>query len=253
MLKPNILRKKVLDLVYKKKSGHIGGSFSIAELICTLYNNYNIGETDKLILSKGHSVPIVYAALHELGLISDDDLDKFREIDSPLQGHPDKNRLKHLHATTGSLGQGLSISVGHALAKKHKKLDGTVFCILGDGEIQEGQVWEAFLSGCKFNLDNLVCFIDWNKAQSEGLASDVMPMYENLTEKISSFGWHSVLINGHNIYDIKSSIDNRVKDKPTCIVLDTVKGKGVSFMEEPKWHSKCPTEEEYNKATTELL
>ena len=159
-INPNILRKHVLDMVYEKQSGHIGGSFSLAEIIAYLYENFSLVENnkDKLILSKGHAVPILYAALYELGLI--ETLENFREVNSPLQGHPDKQRLSHIHATTGALGQGLSIAIGHALASKMKKTKNKIFCILGDGELQEGQIWEAFMLSPKYELDNLICIID---------------------------------------------------------------------------------------------
>ena len=167
-INPNKLRKHVLDMVYNKQSGHIGGCFSIAEVITYLYNNYDLinDSKDKLILSKGHAVPIIYAALYELGLLKT--LENFREINSPLQGHPDKQRLKYMHATTGALGQGLSISIGHALSYKLQEKNNKVFCILGDGELQEGQIWEAFMLAPKYKLDNLVCFVDYNKAQNDG-------------------------------------------------------------------------------------
>jgi len=251
MLDPNILRIKVLDMVYEKQSGHIGGSFSIAELISVLYNDYDINGNDKLILSKGHAVPIIYAALHELGKISDEDLKLFREIDSPLQGHPDKLRLPVLDATTGSLGQGLSISIGHALAKKIKDEDGNVFCILGDGEIQEGQIWEALMYAPKENLNNLICFIDYNGGQSEGSPDDIMPIYKNLYEKISSFGWQCQETDGHNQRLLRYAIKTPT-DRPKCIILNTVKGKGVSFIEEGRWHSSIPNEEQYTLALEEL-
>ena len=224
MINPNILRKKVLDMVYEKKSGHIGGSFSMAELTSVLYNDYDIGNLDKFILSKGHAVPIVYAILHELGRISDEDLSLFREIDSPLQGHPDKLRLSEMDATTGSLGQGLSIAIGHALGKQLRGEDGKVFCLLGDGEMQEGQVWESLMYVPKTDLKNLVCLIDWNKGQNDGWSKDF-----SLSTKLA----------------VES-------DKPRCIILNTMKGKGVSFMEDPSWHAKVPTEEQYEQAIKEL-
>jgi transketolase len=251
MLDPNILRIKVLEMVYEKQSGHIGGSFSIAELITVLYNDYDINGKDKLILSKGHAVPIIYAALHELGKISDADLKLFREIDSPLQGHPDKLRLPLLDATTGSLGQGLSISIGHALAKKIKKEEGFVFCILGDGEIQEGQIWEALMYAPKENLNNLICFIDYNGGQSEGSPDDIMPIYKNLYEKISSFGWHCQETDGHDQRLLRYALKTPT-DRPKCIILNTIKGKGVSFIEEGRWHSSIPNEEQYTLALEEL-
>ena len=252
-LKPNNLRNHILDMVYNKKSGHIGGSFSLCEIISYLYLNYDLINKDKLILSKGHAVPVIYAVLYELGYL--ENLDSFREIDSELQGHPDKNRLKYLHASTGSLGQGLSIAIGHALASKLKKIDNKIFCIVGDGEIQEGQIWEAFMFAPKYKLNNLICLIDHNKIQSEGFIKDILNL-QNLQDKIKSFGWDVLNINGHDYKEIKSASNYINKDYfklPVCIILNTIKGKGVSFMENNnEWHSKIPSEEEYNLAKKEL-
>lgn len=253
-IKPNNLRKHVLNMVYKKQSGHIGGSFSLAEVIAYLYENYNLTSgKDKLILSKGHAVPILYAVLYELGLLKS--LKDFREVDSCLQGHPDKQRLSYMHATTGALGQGLSIGIGHALAYKmqhSENINNKVFCILGDGEIQEGQVWEAFMLAPKYKLDNLICFVDYNKAQNDGFVKDILDIGD-LSCKIESFGWNVVTINGHDTESIENSLKNlKSNAKPFCIILDTVKGKGVSFMETPDWHAKVPSEEEYTKALKEL-
>jgi len=252
-LKPNNLRNHILDMVYNKKSGHIGGSFSLCEIISYLYLNYDLINKDKLILSKGHAVPVIYAVLYELGYL--ENLDSFREIDSELQGHPDKNRLKYLHASTGSLGQGLSIAIGHALASKLKKIDNKIFCIVGDGEIQEGQIWEAFMFAPKYKLNNLICLIDHNKIQSEGFIKDILNL-QNLQDKIKSFGWDVLNINGHDYKEIKNALNYINKDYfklPVCIILNTIKGKGVSFMENNnEWHSKIPSEEEYNLAKKEL-
>ena len=253
-INPNVLRKKVIDMVRDKQSGHIGGAFSMAELTSVLYTDYDIGGKDKLILSKGHAVPIIYAVLHELGKISDEELSLFREIDSPLQGHPDKLRLPLLDATTGSLGQGLSIAIGHSLGKNLKGEDGTVFCVLGDGELQEGQVWESLMYYPKTELRNLICIIDWNKGQNDGYSKDVSIMYDNLQERISSFGWDTRLINGHSMADIRNNLPVKTSwlENPLCLILDTIKGKGVSFMEHPDWHCKVPTDEEYEIAMKEL-
>ena len=251
-INPNKLRKHVLDMVYAKQSGHIGGSFSIAEIVSYLYSNYNLIEPlkDKLILSKGHAVPILYAALYELGIINT--LDNFREVNSPLQGHPDKVRFPYMHATTGALGQGLSISIGHALACKAKNLPNSIFCILGDGEMQEGQIWEAFMLAPKYKLNNLVCFIDSNKSQNDGYVTDILDMGD-LSKKIESFGWNVHDIDGHNLDQIHSSLDNLHKGKkPICIILNTIKGKGIPFMEQPEWHAKAPNQEEYIKSLKEL-
>ena len=251
-INPNILRKKVIDMVVAKQSGHIGGAFSMAELTSVLYEDYEIGGKDKLILSKGHAVPIIYAVLHETGQISDEDLNLFREIDSPLQGHPDKLRLPLMDATTGSLGQGLSIAIGHSLGKKLKNEDGTIFCVLGDGELQEGQVWEALMHYPKTKMNNMICIIDWNKGQNDGYTKDFSIMYDNLEERVSSFGWTTKVIDGHDMGAIRKSFEEVEVDKPLCVILDTVKGKGVSFMEHPSWHCKVPTEEEYEIAMKEL-
>jgi len=253
-INPNVLRKKVIDMVVAKKSGHIGGAFSMAELTSVLYEDYDIGGKDKLILSKGHAVPIIYAVLHELGQISDEDLDLFREIDSPLQGHPDKVRLPVMDATTGSLGQGLSIAIGHSLGKNLRSEGGTVFCVLGDGELQEGQNWEALMYYPKTELKNLICIVDWNKGQNDGYSKDFSIMYDNLQERISSFGWDTRVIDGHDMKSIRDalSLNKYESPMPLCIILDTIKGKGVSFMEHPSWHCKVPTDDEYKIAMKEL-
>lgn len=254
-ISPNELRRKVLEMVYNKKSGHIGGSFSLAELVAVLYSDYDIGGMDRLILSKGHSVPIIFSVLHELGKLSDEELNTFREVNSRLQGHPDKVRLPLMDATTGSLGQGLSIAAGHALAKNLKKENGTIFCILGDGELGEGQIWEALMLFPKFKLTNLICIVDWNKIQSDGFCKDFVPMYDNLEERISSFGWDCSVVDGHNMKTIRTYINGAHLNTtvPVCLILNTVKGKGVSFMEnDPSWHSRVPTDEEYRKALKEL-
>jgi transketolase len=245
-INPNMLRKHILKMVYDKKSGHIGGSFSICEIITYLYSNYDLIHKDKLTLSKGHAVPAIYAVLHELGLIKS--LDSVREIGSPLQGHPDKNMLKYIHATTGSLGQGLSIAIGHALASKLKKINNKVFCIVGDGEMQEGQIWEALMLAPVYNLDNLVCFIDKNKMQNDGKLLGSM-LFE---EKIEPLGWDIREIDGHNIPEIQRIL-NQKQNVPLCVILNTIKGKGVSFMENDNfWHAGVPTQEQYDRAMSEL-
>ena len=251
-INPNVLRKKVIDMVRDKQSGHIGGAFSMAELTSVLYEDFDIGGEDKLILSKGHAVPIIYAVLHEMGKISDKDLDLFREIDSPLQGHPDKLRLPEMDATTGSLGQGLSIAIGHSLGKKLRNEPGTIFCVLGDGELREGQVWEGLMYYPKTGMKNMICIVDWNKGQNDGYSKDFSIMYDNLQERISSFGWDTKMVDGHDMKSIRDSFNDMDGDKPLCIILDTIKGKGVSFMENPAWHCKVPTDEEYEIAMKEL-
>ena len=226
-LSANKLRQHVLKMVYEKQSGHIGGSFSLAEIVAYLYSNYDIASskigTSKLILSKGHAVPVLYAALYELGILDDSNMALFREIDSPLQGHPDKLRLPYMHATTGSLGQGLSIAIGHALAMKLKKLEKNCFCIIGDGEMQEGQIWEAFMLAPKFKLDNLVCFIDSNKSQNDGLVKDILSL-DPVINKIESFNWECLEIDGNSLEEIDRVMKNlKSNSKPKCIILNTIK------------------------------
>ena len=254
-INPNDLRKIVLNMVYTKKSGHIGGSFSIAELISLLYSEYDLANENRknrLILSKAHAVPILYAVLNILGKITGEELKTFREINSRLQGHCDKNRLSLLDATAGSLGQGLSIAIGHSLGKLLKKETGDIFCVLGDGELNEGGIWESLMYYPKTKLTNLVCVVDWNKIQSEDYVKNIIPMYDNLEERISSFGWNCRTIDGHNIDAIKTELSLE-RTIPLCLILNTIKGKGVSFMEnDVSWHSRIPTEEEYRKAMEEL-
>ena len=250
MIQPNKLRRRVLDMLYDKQSGHIGGSFSLAEIIAYLYSNYDFVSPsgDKIILSKGHSVPILYAVLHEMGLLTDDDMKTFRECDSRLQGHPDKLRLPLMHATTGSLGQGISIAIGHALAMKNSP--NHVFCILGDGEMQEGQIWEALMFAPPRLLSNLTCFVDRNGGQGDGYTKETLDLGD-LKAKVQSFGWEVYEIDGHDLSTIEETVK---KSSNTCkfVILNTVKGKGVSFMEHPSWHSKNPTKDEYEKAIGEL-
>ena len=251
-LDPNVLRKHILEMIKNANSGHIGGSFSIAEVVAYLYSNYDLlsDKGDKLILSKGHAVPAIYAALYELGAINKEDFSKFRKIDSPLQGHPDKVRLKYMHATTGALGQGLSIAIGHAIAMKIKDSDKKIFCIVGDGELQEGQIWEALMLAPKYNLNNLYCIVDYNKAQNDGLVKDILDL-EPLDEKIRSFGWEVHKFDGNDMTQIESHF-NMSPTKPCCFIMDTRKGCGVSFMESAEWHAKAPNQEEYEKAVLEL-
>ena len=187
-----------------------------------------------------------------MGEITDEELDLFREIDSPLQGHPDKERLPILDATTGSLGQGLSIAIGHSLGKKLRNESGTIFCVMGDGEMQEGQVWEGLMYYPKTGMKNVICIIDWNKGQNDGYSKDFSIMYDNLQERISSFGWDTKMVDGHDMKSIRDSFNDMDGDKPLCVILDTVKGKGVSFMEDPSWHCKVPTDEEYEISMKEL-
>lgn len=258
MISPNSLRKHILNMIYLKKSGHWGGSASIAELIAYLYNEYNLAHRvdepgDLLVLSKGHGVPIVYAAQIESGLFPIDQITTFRETGSPFQGHPDIRFNEYIHALTGSLGQGLSIACGMALAKKIKKEDGFVFCVVGDGELNEGTNYEALMFANKFKLDNLVVFLDNNDFQNDAGTDETMPI--DFDSIIPGFGWNYAVVTNGNNYDALLSLGPFLSNPGSAkfIRLDTIKGKGVSFMEgKVEWHSKIPSEIEYELALKEL-
>lgn len=255
-------RIDVIKMLEAAGSGHSGGSLSEIEILVALYahemNNDPKSpckeDRDHFVLSKGHGIPGVYAVMANLGYWSRDDLLTLREIDSPFQGHPDRCRLTGIEASTGSLGQGLSIAVGIALASK---LDGDkfrVYTLIGDGESQEGQIWEAALSAHKFKLDNLVCILDYNKAQIDGYVKDIMPI-EPITDKWRAFGWHVISIDGHDFDAIINALDEarKTKGKPTFILADTIKGKGVSFMEgKVDWHGVAPSAEQAEIAIREI-
>ena len=256
------VRKDIIEAVYSAKSGHPGGSLSIADILTVLYfNQMNIDEEkpddpnrDRLVLSKGHACTALYSVLAEKGYFDKEDLKTFRKLGSPLQGHPDMNKVLGIDMTTGSLGQGLSASVGMAIASKMNKAGCKIYCILGDGEIEEGQIWEAAMSASKYKLDNLCVILDNNNLQIDGEIEKVGGM-NNITEKFLSFGFNVVNINGHNIDEIIDAITTakQTKGKPTIIIAKTIKGKGVSFMENiASWHGKAPNDEEYNLAMEEL-
>lgn len=255
-------RIDVIKMLAEAGSGHPGGSLSEIELLVALYahemtydpKNPSLNTRDRLVLSKGHGIPGLYAVMAQFGFWGREELMSLRKLGSKFQGHPDRCRLAGLEASTGSLGQGLSIAIGYALAAKVDKADYRTYCIIGDGESQEGQIWEAALSAPKFGLDNLVCILDYNKAQIDGYVRDVMPL-EPIADKWRSFGWHVVEIDGH---DYKAIFDafaeaRAAKGKPTFILADTLKGKGVSFMENMvDWHGKAPNADETRKALEEL-
>ena len=255
-------RIDVIKMLEAAKSGHTGGSLSEIELLVALYwhvmkhdsNDIHMADRDRFILSKGHGIPGLYAVMAQLGYWPREDLISLRTMDSVFQGHPDHCKLPALEASTGSLGQGLSIAVGCALASKIDNDSFRVYCLIGDGESQEGQIWEAALSAHKFNLDNLVCILDYNKAQIDGFVKDVMPI-EPIADKWTAFGWHVISIDGHNYDDIIAAIDEAktIKGKPTFIIADTIKGKGVSFVEGlVDWHGVAPDAEQAQKALEEL-
>jgi len=261
----NELRVLTLKAIYNAQSGHIGGSFSCAEIITVLYF-YKLKinpkdplweDRDRFILSKGHAAPMLYSALAKRGFFSEEELvNSLRKIGSRFQGHPDMRKTPGVEMTTGSLGQGLSVAIGIALGAKYiDKKSFRVYTLLGDGELNEGQVWEAFMSASKYKLDNLACICDRNRVQLDGYTEEIMPL-EPLRLKIEAFGWEVLEIDGHNIEAIIRALDygETVKNKPTCIIAYTVKGKGVSFMEDThKWHGRPPNRDEYEEALKELM
>ena len=256
------IRRGIIEEVYNAQSGHPGGSLSVADILTVLYfnemnidpKNPNWENRDRLVLSKGHCSPALYSCLANRGYFKIEDLKTFRKIDSYLQGHPDKNKVPGVDMTTGSLGQGLSASVGMAIAGKMDKKEYRVYCILGDGELEEGQIWEAAMSANKYKLDNLCVIIDNNNLQIDGTVEEVMSSYP-IDEKFRSFGFEIIKIDGHDIEEIIKALEvaKTIKEKPTCIIAKTIKGKGVSYMEnQVGWHGKAPNEEQYNEAIKQL-
>lgn len=261
-MKAKEIRKDIIEEVYNAKSGHPGGSLSIADIMAVLYfNELKIDEKnprwedrDRVVLSKGHCSPALYAALAERGFFNKEDLKSFRKIESNLQGHPDLNKVTGVDMTSGSLGQGLSVANGMAISAKMDNKDYRVYVILGDGEIEEGQVWEAAMTANKYKLDNLCVIVDNNNLQIDGTIEEVMSSYP-IDEKFKSFGFNVLNIDGNNIEEIINAFESakQTKNKPTCIIAKTIKGKGVSFMEnKAEWHGKAPSEEEYIQAMKDL-
>lgn len=243
-------------------SGHPGGSLSIADIMAVLYfdelnineKDPNWGERDRLVLSKGHCSPALYAALSERGYFLKEDLKGFRNIKSKLQGHPNMNDVSGVDMSSGSLGQGLSVANGMAISAKLDNKSYRVYCILGDGELEEGQIWEAAMASNKYKLDNLCVIVDNNNLQIDGTIEEVMSSYP-INEKFQNFGFNVIEIDGHDIEQIKQAFKEakEIKNKPTCIIAKTIKGKGVSFMEnKAEWHGKAPNQEEYRQALSEL-
>lgn len=256
------IRLAALDAVYTAASGHIGGSLSIADILTVLYfEKMNIDpkspdkpDRDRFVLSKGHCTPALYPTLALRGYFPVEELKLFRSIEGHYSGHPDMVNVKGVDMSTGSLGQGLSAAVGMALAGKVDQKSYRVFAAMGDGEIEEGQIWEAAMSAAKFHLDNLCGFIEVNGLQIDGQTSDVMPS-EPLDKKWEAFGWNVIKIDGHDLTAISDAIDAAAacKGKPTVIIAKTIKGKGVSYMEnEADWHGKAPNKEQYEIGRKEL-
>lgn len=252
------LRCDVLKMIHIAKSGHPGGSLSATDIVTALYfkimnidpENPNWEDRDRFILSKGHACPIWYAALSKRGYFKNDLLWKLRKINYPLQGHPDMNKTTGIDMTTGSLGNGLSLGCGMALYAKIFKKGFFTYVVLGDGEINEGIIWEAAMTASKYKLDNLIAFIDYNHLQLDGTTEEVMPI-EPLDLKWESFNWHVQSIDGHNISEILNAVNiaKKTSGLPSIIIAKTIKGKGVSFMEDKcDWHGIAPNDEEYKKA-----
>ena len=256
------IRKSIVEMVYNAASGHPGGSLSITDVLTALYfeelnidiNNPKDENRDRVVLSKGHCSPALYSALAERGFFDKKDLNTFRKIDSYLQGHPDMKKIPGVDMTSGSLGQGLSIANGMALAGKLDNKDYRVYCICGDGEIQEGQIWEAAMSSSHYKLDNICVIVDNNNLQIDGCVENVMNPHP-IDKKFESFGFNVLVVDGHNFEEILDAFEKakQTKGKPTAIIAKTTKGKGVSFMEnQAGWHGKAPKEEEYKLAMEEL-
>ncbi|KYH28471.1 MULTISPECIES: transketolase [Clostridium] len=258
----NSIRKDIVTMLTESGSGHPGGSLSAADILTVLYfKEMNINpekphdpDRDRFVLSKGHAAPVLYSTLAERGFFNKEELMGLRKLGSMLQGHPNMNYVPGVDMSTGSLGQGISTAVGMALAGKLDKKDYRVFALLGDGELEEGQVWEASMAAAHYKLDNLIAFVDYNNLQIDGRIQDVMSP-DPIDKKFEAFGWHVIKIDGHNYEEIIAAIEEakNTKGKPTMIVAKTIKGKGVSFMEdEASWHGTAPNKEQCELALKEL-
>ena len=255
------IRMGIIEGTYNAKAGHPGGSLSAADVFAYLYEkemrvdpkNPKWDDRDRLVLSKGHCAPGLYAALAYKGFFPVEDLKTLRHIDSYLQGHPNMNTVPGVDMSTGSLGQGISVAVGMAKGAKYLGKDVNIYSVLGDGEIEEGQVWEAMMFANQYKLDNLCIIIDCNGLQIDGPCSEVMSA-EPIDEKVKAFGFDVITIDGNDFDEIEKAFDAFHKStKPFAIIMNTVKGKGVSYMEnQVGWHGKAPNEEEYNIAMAEL-
>ncbi len=258
------VRREIIEMIGAAGSGHPGGSLSAVELIVELYfnamridpKNPKWPQRDRFILSKGHAAPVLYAVMAEVGY-PDTPLDKLntlRKFGSVYQGHPDMRFIHSLEASTGSLGEGLSIALGLGIAARLDNSPSRSYCMLGDGEIQEGQVWEAAMAGSFHKLDNVCAIVDYNQIQLDGFVKDIMEVAP-LAEKWRAFGWHTIELNGHDPAAVRAAFAEAAatKGKPTCLVAHTIKGKGVSFMENnPKFHGTAPTPAEVQMALQEL-
>lgn len=256
------VRKEGLNAVHKANSGHLGGAFSVTDILVELYfekmnidpKNPRWPDRDRFVLSKGHCTAAIYPVLAMRGFFPVEDLKTFRKIDSYLSGHIEMKHVPGVDMSAGSLGQGLSAACGMALAGKATGKTYRTYAVCGDGEIEEGQIWEAAMAAAHYKLDNLTAFVDNNGLQIDDVCANLMNIYP-IDEKFKSFGWHVINIDGHDFGAISDAVDEaaKTKEKPTMIIAKTLKGKGVSFMENNlKWHGSPPSDEEYEKAMAEL-
>ena len=256
------LRKDIVTMICKSKSGHPGGSLSVIDILTALYYdvmNIDVAnpkkeDRDRFVLSKGHAAPALYAVLADKGYFDKGLLETLRQYGSILQGHPDMKKISGVEISTGSLGQGLSVANGMALASRLQNIPYRVYVAMGDGELQEGQVWEAAMTSAQYKLDNLTAFVDYNNLQIDGNVSDIMNV-ASVEDKFKAFGWNVLTIDGHNFQEILDAVEKakECKGKPTMIVANTIKGKGVDFMENVcGFHGVAPTEEETKRAIEQL-
>lgn len=256
------IRENIVTMIHSANSGHPGGSLSAVEILTALYfDEMNIDpkspkkeDRDRFVLSKGHAAPVLYATLAEKGYFDKSELTSLRKISSMLQGHPDMKGIPGVEMSTGSLGQGFSVACGMAMASKLDDAPWRVYALLGDGEVQEGIVWEAAMSAAHYKLDNLVAFLDYNGLQIDGETEKVMNI-NPIVDKFKAFGWNVVEIDGHDFDQIFAVLDvaKETVGKPTMVIAKTIKGKGVSFMEHAAgWHGTAPSDEDVRKALQEL-
>ena len=258
----NVIRKDIVSMICKSKSGHPGGWLSAVEILTALYfdqmnidpTNPKMEDRDRFVLSKGHAAPALYATLAQRGYFAKDELNNLRQLGSMLQGHPDMKKVPGVEMSTGSLGQGFSVACGMAMAAKLDNAPWNVYALLGDGEVQEGIIWEAAMSAAHYKLDNMIAFLDYNGLQIDGEVESVMNI-NPIEDKFKTFGWNVITIDGHDFDQIFAALDmaKDTVDKPTMIIAKTIKGKGVSFMEnQASWHGSAPSEEQLEQALSEL-
>lgn len=258
----NVIRKDIVSMICKSKSGHPGGSLSAVEILTALYfdqmnidpTNPKMEDRDRFVLSKGHAAPALYATLAQRGYFAKKELNNLRQLGSMLQGHPDMKKVPGVEMSTGSLGQGFSVACGMAMAAKLDNAPWNVYALLGDGEVQEGIIWEAAMSAAHYKLDNMIAFLDYNGLQIDGEVESVMNI-NPIEDKFKTFGWNVITIDGHDFDQIFAALDmaKDTVDKPTMIIAKTIKGKGVSFMEnQASWHGSAPSEEQLEQALSEL-